>query len=234
MSAELNGALVTESPELEAESAPIAVPATALGPVSPDLELMNRAQQGDLEAYASLFEGHTESIRKVAYVMLHDASAADDVVQDTFAKGLVALKDFRGTGRPRGWLMTIAINICRHRLRSAKCEPGYAGQDALNRGQRIHVPRTRGVVSRVILSEMARKLSLAMGFLTEAQREAVALRYQEGLSFQEIGEILNLRSGAVRALVHRAKATLRKELGEEVLEDSRRSRAADPDEEAEA
>ena len=126
--------------------------------------------------------------------------------------------------------MTIAINVCRHRLRSAKCEPGYAGQDALNRGQRIHVPRTRGVVSRAILSEMARKLTLAMGFLTEAQREAVALRYQESLSFQEIGEILNLRSGAVRALVHRAKATLRKELGEDLLEGGKSPSEADSDE----
>jgi RNA polymerase sigma-70 factor (ECF subfamily) len=226
MTMELNPGGVVETPEPEVESAPSGTPPQ----VNPDLELMTRAQQGDLEAYASLFEGHTESIRRVAYVMLHDASAADDVVQDTFAKGLVALKDFRGTGRPRGWLMTIAINVCRHRLRSAKCEPGYAGQDALNRGQRIHVPRTRGVVSRVILSEMARKLTLAMGFLTEAQREAVALRYQESLSFQEIGEILNLRSGAVRALVHRAKATLRKELGEDLLEGGKNSREADSEE----
>jgi len=228
MSMELNPGVVVETPEPEVESAPSGAPTE----VNLDLELMNRAQQGDLEAYATLFEGHSESIRKVAYVMLHDASAADDVVQDAFAKGLVALKDFRGTGRPRGWLMTIAINICRHRLRSAKCEPGYAGQDALNRGRRIHVPRTRGVVSRAILSEMSRKLSLALGFLTEAQREAVALRFQEGLSFQEIGEILNLRSGAVRALVHRAKATLRKELGEEVLDEGRDPRTAEPDEDS--
>jgi RNA polymerase sigma-70 factor (ECF subfamily) len=224
MSAEMNSALVAETPEVEVESAP------PEAPISPDLQLMIRAQGGDLEAYGSLFSVHAESIRKVAYVMLHDASAADDVVQDTFAKGLLALKDFRGSGRPRGWIMTIAINLCRHRLRSAKCEPGYAGQDVLNRGQRIHVPRTRGVVSRVILSEMARKLSVAMGFLTDAQREAVALRYQEALSFQEIGEILNLRSGAVRALVHRAKATLRKELGEDLLEDGQNPRDADSDE----
>src|SRR4029079_11713531 len=113
MTMELNPGVVVETPEPEIEAAPSSAPAE----INPDLELMTRAQRGDLEAYATLFEGHAESIRKVAYVMLHDASGADDVVQDTFAKGLVALKDFRGTGRPRGWLLTIGIDICPHRLR---------------------------------------------------------------------------------------------------------------------
>ena len=55
-----------------------------------------------------------------------------------------------------------------------------------------------------------------MGFLTEAQRVVFILHYDQGLSYDEIGEILGLRAGAARALAHRAKANLREKLGSEI------------------
>ena len=59
-------------------------------------------------------------------------------------------------------------------------------------------------------------VSLALGFLTDAQREVMALRYEQSLDYDNIAEILGIRSGAARALAHRAKATLLEKLGSEV------------------
>jgi RNA polymerase sigma factor (sigma-70 family) len=69
------------------------------------------------------------------------------------------------------------------------------------------------VVTKAVQKEDNRLLRVAMGYLTEAQREVFVLHYQDGLAYEDIGKILDMRAGAARALAHRAKATLREKLG---------------------
>lgn len=180
-------------------------------------ELMNRACSGDAVAYGELFELHQERIHRMAYVMLRDRGAAEDCVQETFAKGWENLSSFRGESAPRAWFTAIAINHCRHRAREWKHAPSGAADHALESGRRAGRPRTRGVVSRVAQQEDRRLLTVALGFLTESQREVFILHYDQDLSYDEIGDILGIRPGAARALAHRAKETLREKLGSELL-----------------
>jgi RNA polymerase sigma-70 factor (ECF subfamily) len=179
-------------------------------------ELMSRARAGDAVAYGELFEVHRERIHRMAYAMLHDQGAAEDCVQDTFARGWESLSTFRGESAPRAWFTAIALNFCRHRVRDRKHAPDRAGDHALESGRRAGRPRTRGVISRIAQKEDRRLLTIALGFLTETQREVFILHYDQDLSYEEIGDVLGMRPGAARALAHRAKETLREKLGTEL------------------
>lgn len=190
----------------------------AASPSAPDERvLMTRAREGDKQAYGALFELHRDRIYRMAYVMLHDSSAAEDCVQETFAKGLAKVSSFRGESVPRAWFTAIALNICRHFFREWRHAPAGAAAQALESGKWTGRPRTRGVASKVAQEEDRRRLALAVGYLTESQREVFILHYDQDLSYEEIGGILGIRPGTARALAHRAKATLREKLGSEGL-----------------
>lgn len=181
-----------------------------------DMESMRRAMAGDAEAYGQLFERSRERIYRLAYGFLHDAAGAEDCVQETFTKGLANLSSYRGESHPRGWFSSIAMNVCRRRLRDGKHQQEGASDRTLEGGRRFWRPQTRAPLSKVVLQEDFRLLALAMGYLTEPQREVFLLHYLQELSYDEIGGILGIRAGAARALSHRAKAMLRDKLGSEV------------------
>jgi RNA polymerase sigma-70 factor (ECF subfamily) len=177
---------------------------------------MSRAMAGDSRAYGELFEKYRERISRMAYAIVHDASAAEDVVQETFLKGLDRIATYRAEAAPRAWFSSIALNVCRHRLREGKREAERAGERQLDGGRRLWRPRTRGAATKVVQQENNRLLAVALGFLTEAQREVFVLHYDQGLAYEEIAQIVGIRPGAARALAHRAKAALRDKLGSEV------------------
>ncbi len=186
------------------------------GVVERERELMTRALGGDTEAYGDLFELCQPKIFRMAYGILHDNAAAEDAVQETFLKGLDRISTYRGDSAPRAWFASIALNVCRHRIREGKHLESGVTDRKLEGGRRIFRPRTRAAASRAVQHEDHRLLAIAMGFLTESQREVFILHYDQGLSYDEIGEILGMRAGAARALAHRAKANLREKLGSDV------------------
>src|SRR5689334_9703047 len=114
--------------------------------------LMNRALLGDTEAYGELFELCRAKIHRMAYAILHDSATADDVVQETFLRGLDRISTYRGESAPRAWFSSIALNVCRHRIRESKHLEG-ANDRTLEAGKRIFRPRTRAVASKVIQQE---------------------------------------------------------------------------------
>jgi len=193
-------------------------PSSGAGIGGEDLErdLMNRAKAGCSESYGRLFELYRPRLYRLSYGILHDAVEAEDVAQEAFAKGLDRISTYRGEAPPKVWLSSIAVNACRHRLREGRKGIERAGERALDGGRRIWRPRTKGAVSKAIQGESHRLLVIAMGFLTELQREVFLLHYEQDLSYEEIGEVVGIKCGAARALAHRAKAALRNKLGSEV------------------
>jgi len=178
-----------------------------------ELALLEQAKKGDKAAYGKLFESYADRIRRMATLVLPPHFSAEDVVQETFVRGMTRLESYRGEGDLCSWLVTIAINICRHLVRTPKRKMEFACQESLDREHHFGRVRSRGVVTKAVQKEDNRLLRLAMGYLTEAQREVFVLHYQDGLAYEDIGRILEMRAGAARALAHRAKATLREKLG---------------------
>jgi RNA polymerase sigma-70 factor (ECF subfamily) len=181
-----------------------------------DEDLARAAALGNLAAFETLLKRHSGPLLLFCRHLLQDAAAAEDVVQETFLKGLDRIATYRAEAAPRAWFSSIALNVCRHRLREGKREAERAGERQLDGGRRLWRPRTRGAATKVVQQENNRLLAVALGFLTEAQREVFVLHYDQGLAYEEIAQIVGIRPGAARALAHRAKAALRDKLGSEV------------------
>lgn len=176
-----------------------------------DQELMARAQAGDREAFGALFRRRSPSIWQMAYLLLHSADAAEDVVQDTFTSAFEHVGDFRGESEPRSWLSAIALNSCRRMIRKKVSGVLPADTSRLERGQPMAAPK-RGVLTSMLRRETNRRLALALGFLTEPQREVFVLHYVDGLPYEEVAKLLDTTAGAARALSQRARAILQQKL----------------------
>jgi len=209
-------------PKTEKPTGPVsrsAADSPRFDPSSPrDLErdLLQRAKAGDRESYSRLFDLCRDRIYRLAYTLLHHAAEADDCVQETFLKGLQNLFTYRGESAPNAWFAAIALNVCRHRIRDRKRGAAGIPEKNFESGRRVGRPRTRGVISKIAQQEDGRLIAIALGALTDSQREVFALKYEEELSYEEIGLILGMKPGAARALAHRAKAALREVLGPRV------------------
>ncbi len=178
-----------------------------------DQQLLNLAKSGDMTPYALLFKRHADRIWRMAYMILHSSAAAEDVTQETFTRGLTHIASYRGEAEPRAWFSSIALNLCRHYLRDKNKEAELADSAKLERGGRVGRPRTRGALSSAVRRETNRLLAVALGYLTQAQREVFVLHYVDDLPYEEVSQILEIRPGAARAPAHRAKAVLQKQLG---------------------
>lgn len=173
--------------------------------------LIDLAKRGDRSAYAELFRRHADRIRRMACLLLHDAALAEDAVQEAFTRGLSRLSTYRGDAEPYVWIYSIGLNVCRRHLRDSKVREGAADREALDKGRRPAGAR-RGVLTSVMRRETARQLTLALGFLTEAQREVFVLHYTEGLPYESVSRLLEITPLAARSLAHRAKQVLRTKL----------------------
>lgn len=168
-----------------------------------DTELVRLAAGGDRKAFAGLVERHTERIRRVTYLLLHSGPAADDVTQETFAQAMTQLDRFRGEGSVTSWLLSIALNLARKALRDEK-------------RRRESTRRTKiephGILTSLVRKEAVRTLTIALGYLTEPQREAFVLHYVEEMPYEEIAPLLETSAGAARGLAHRARQVLQMKL----------------------
>lgn len=176
-----------------------------------DLELMTRAQDGDREAFGALFQRRSPAIWQMAYLLLHSADGAEDVVQETFTNAFEHVADFRGESEPRSWLSAIALNSCRRMIRKRVSGALSADTSKLERGQPRSAPK-RGVLTSMLRRETNRRLALALGFLTEPQREVFVLHYVDGLPYEEVAKLLDTTAGAARALSQRARTILQERL----------------------
>lgn len=148
--------------------------------------------------------------------MLRDVGDADSATQDTFLKAWQSLNKNREAvpEEPEKWLTRIAVNTCLDRLRSKRWQfwrkrPSSEDETAILQGARSTGPDAE---DRVFAGEIERRLADAVEKLSVRQRSVFTLRHYENLSLAEIGEILNLDTGTVKAHLFRALEKLRVEL----------------------
>lgn len=143
----------------------------------------------------------------MAYYFLHDSVVADDVVQEAFTRGLAHLHTYRGDSKPEVWLYSIALNVCRQALRKSRVEEGAPPGEL----DRKPAPE-RSPLTSVIRRETRVRLVLALGHLTDLQREAFVLHYIEELPHEAIAPMLGVSVVGSRGLAHRAREALRRHL----------------------
>ncbi len=158
--------------------------------------------------------------------MLQDREEADSATQDVFLKAFKALQNqpLESLDEPAKWLTRIAVNTCLDRLRSRRWQfwrkrPAQEDEETILGMAESREPDAE---DRMFAHQIQRRLSQALGRLSDRQRAVFTLKHFEDRSLEEIGELLGLDVGTVKAHMFRAVAKLRVEL-EDVYKFGRRA-----------
>jgi len=174
-------------------------------------QLVRRAQQGDAGSFAQLAEQHGPRLARFLQTMTGDNHAAQDIRQDVLQRAFTKLPQLADAAKFGSWLLSIACNRCRNWLR-AEVQRAHAGDDAL---AGVAEGR-RSALSSIVRREDAVQLALAIDRLPIVLREAFVLFAVEGLPYAEIAAATEVAEGTLQVRVHRAKALLRQQLGDQV------------------
>jgi len=170
--------------------------------------LVARLRQGDHRAFEELVIAYQHRVFGVALRMLGNRAEAEEIAQETFLRAHRALPEFRGDARLHTWLYAIASRLCLNRLASADRRLLRADDEALAAAS-ADEPSAAARMERAELDAAVRE---AIAALPEERRIVVVLRDLEGLSYEEIGEVLELEPGTVRSRLHRARLDLKAKL----------------------
>jgi RNA polymerase sigma-70 factor (ECF subfamily) len=176
------------------------------GRPSDDVELVRRAQEGDVDAYAVLVRRHQADARRLALVVCGGSADADDVAQDAFVKAWRAIASVRAGAPFRPYLLRIVVNEARNRRRAAGRRARYELRAVEDRSSGEAAPSPEAAV---LGREQQRALVTALGALPPRQRDVVACRHLLGYSEAETASILGVPAGTVKSRLTRALDRLR-------------------------
>jgi RNA polymerase sigma-70 factor, ECF subfamily len=192
-----------------------------------DEELVARATAGDQEAFGQLVARWERPIYALAYRTLRREEEARDVVQDAFLRAYRGLKGFKGEAKFSSWLYRITLNLCRDWMRKERRAPVAQvpeGTDPLDLADQQAAP-TESVEDLVARREMSAAVQLAMAELPEEQRVAIMLKEYQGLTFQEIAEMLDCPLSTVKTRLYQGLTVLRRRLERQQAEATELRRA---------
>jgi RNA polymerase sigma-70 factor (ECF subfamily) len=170
--------------------------------VPDDAELLRRIQD-DPAAFRELVNRHARYLYGIAFSLSGNAADAEDLVQETFAATLTS--HFRGEAAVRTWLVQILVRRAAM-LRRGRKHPAVAGRVELTDQA---APAKRGP-SGVAGTDAKLDLAVMLEGLSPEHRQVIVLREVEGLSYEEIAEVLGVPRGTVESRLHRARAELRR------------------------
>lgn len=181
-----------------------------------DEELIERAVGGDEEAFRELFNRYANLAGAVAYGVLGEYAAAQDVVQETFFRLWRLLPRLREPDRMKQLVAktarSISLDVLRRRSAAKRAPTIPFSSLETDEEQPLQVPTEAPPSDALLRKEIIDALMQEVDRLPEAYREVVALRYISGLSCQEIAELLQTTVSAVEARLHRAREHLRRRL----------------------
>ena len=184
--------------------------------------LMGRLKERDPLAFDEIVRRYGDKVFSLIYRMLGNRHEAEDVAQEVFITVFKTVDSFRGEAKFSTWLLRIAANQSKNRIKYLARRPTDGGEldDAAQAG--VGVPGgTPGPIAHAQIdapdklleaAEMERLMQTAIAALDEEHRLLVILRDVEEMSYQEIGEITGLPEGTIKSRLHRARMAIKEEL----------------------
>lgn len=169
------------------------------------------AREGDSQAFRALVERHSRSLFRLAYRLTGSREDAEDVVQEAFLRAYRQLHRFESRANFATWLYRIAVNCSFDVMRARPHrETAHAAED-LERAAAVSPARDgEPDQDRLVFSgEVRQRVTDALSALSPMERAAFVLRHFEGLSIEEIGETLGLRTNATKHSIFRAVRKVR-------------------------
>ena len=187
--------------------------------VDPDALLVTRVKLGDVRAFEMLVVKYQRRIERLIGRMVRDSDLVQDIAQETFIRAYRALPQFRGDSAFYTWLYRIAVNSAKKALSDMKRDPlVLESSRALNEdgdeNSRVENELSDGETPEGVLAskEIAAAVNSAIDALSEDLRQAITLREIEGLSYEEIAEVMNCPIGTVRSRIFRARDAIAQRL----------------------
>ncbi len=179
---------------------------------------MARVRDGDTDAFRELIERHQRAVINTIHRAIGDAWEAEDLAQRVFLQVYRSAKRYKPTAKFTTWLFTITRNtiLNEHRRRSrhaaesleALQNPRHAESSGWEAPDVTAPDPSQDAIER----ELQDKIMETVQELPEAQRTAVILCRYEGLSYEEIAEVLGCSVSATKSLLHRARLTMKEKL----------------------
>jgi len=168
------------------------------------LALVERAQEGDGDAFGRLYDAYVDTVYRYIYYRVSSKALAEDLTQETFLRALRRISTFTWQGRDFGaWLVTIARNLVADHFKSSRHRLEVPTGEMLDSDQ--HEPSPEESVLAYLSN---RALLDAVKQLNAQQQECVTLRFLHGLSVAETAQIMGKNDGAIKTLQYRAIRTL--------------------------
>jgi RNA polymerase sigma-70 factor (ECF subfamily) len=188
-----------------------------------DLAVVARVKAGDHDAFRHLVERHSRSVFRLAYRLTGQEQDAEDVVQETFLRAFREIRRFEARSSFATWLYRIGVNCSHDLLRQrprAGSRPSLDDPDLRVAADLADPAASADPMRELASRRIDERVRSAMGELSDQERSAFVMRHFEGLSIEEIGRVLDLKTSAAKHSVFRAVQKLRRAL-EPVAELSR-------------
>jgi RNA polymerase sigma-70 factor (ECF subfamily) len=179
-----------------------------------DIELIRSAVGGDNRAFHALVDRHGPALFRSALSLSRNRADAEDLLQDTFIAAHRGLKNFEGRSSVRTWLLRILSRLASKALHRSRHSRAAMSIDAMNNGQSDALADaamarpgpTNAVDQRLDVMQVLRRMSAP-------HREVLVLRDIQGLSYEQIEEVLGVPRGTVESRIFRARAEFRASFG---------------------
>jgi len=180
-----------------------------------DHQLVKRVQKGDRRAFDLLVIKYQYKVQAVVSRYIKDSTEVLDVSQEAFIKAYRAIANFRGDSQFYTWLFRIAVNTAKNHLVSRSRRPPSEDidyQEAEDYGVSDVLKDNDGPEGEMFRSELEKIVFDTMKALPEDLRVAISLRELEGLSYEEIAEIMECPVGTVRSRIFRAREAINEKI----------------------
>ena len=173
-----------------------------------DLYLIERARDGDLDAFNDLVVAYQDYLFALVVRMVPDRDQASDAVQEAFFSAFRNLDRFRG-GSVRSWLSRICVNAAMDTQRARKRRPSQPYPELEDDSWQPPAGEEADPVRIALTSERGRALADALTRITDDQRVAIVLFDVEGYDYAEIADMTGVSLGTVKSRIHRGRLALR-------------------------
>ena len=183
-----------------------------------DQQLVQRAQRGDLRAFDLLVLKYQGRIAALVSRYVSDAGEVEDVTQEAFIKAYRALGKFRGDSAFYTWLYRIAANAAKNHLVAKGRRPGADAtiEDAEGFDEGGMLSESASPEALAMGGELAAVVESALNALPEELKAALLLREFDGLSYDDIADVLGCPVGTVRSRIFRAREAIDQRVKEQI------------------
>ncbi|PSJ17274.1 RNA polymerase sigma factor RpoE [Nitrosomonas supralitoralis] len=181
-----------------------------------DQQLVERVQSGDKHAFDLLVIKYQRKLARLLSQFIRDSAEVEDVTQEAFIKAYRALPSFRGDSAFYTWLYRIGINTAKNFLvsqgRKLPTLQGYDNEDAEDFEDSGLLKEMNTPESELMSQEIAQTVNKTLDSLPDELRTAIVLREIDGLSYEEIANIMSCPIGTVRSRIFRAREAISEQL----------------------